>query len=82
MNIIEINQFTNTDSLFLSNSIYEFDRKKTPLVTITQRSGSMSFQFDMTVEQARNLAMALMSHAAAVEQKAISEQNHSEEKAS
>lgn len=34
-----------------------------PLVTIHQKAGGMAFQFDMTADQARALAAALIEHA-------------------
>lgn len=60
----KIPQFTERDAVEVSSVNHP---SCGPLVTLMQRAGSMNFQFDMTPDQARVLAVALVQHANALE---------------
>ena len=60
-----INNFSNNSSIELSAA---FHPKCGELVTITQGAGSMRFQHDMTVSQAREMAEALVALADSVDE--------------
>lgn len=66
----EVAQFTNADTLKVQADQAGDGEKRVAhdLVHLIQRGGSMSFQFSMTPDQARELGMHLCLAADAVEQ--------------
>jgi len=54
---MNIKNFTGADAITISTGTY----RETPLVTIVQRTASLSFQFDMHPCDAMELAAALVA---------------------
>lgn len=64
MKPVIIYQFTKRDALEVSSNNH---RTCGNLVTLLQSAGGLRFQFDMTPDQAREMAAALIAHADALE---------------